>query len=72
MGKRKGLSKQPWRRTRMDELKKAVMDALDELFSLSSVPQSETKSALEEIRDEIDIKISTLDTDDMPEDDDEG
>ena len=43
--------------------KKAVLDALEELFSDTGVELEKTKEQLEEIRDEIDMKIAALNSD---------
>lgn len=43
------------------QLKEAALEAIDRLFSDTSVDQSETRELLDEIAEEIELKLSTLD-----------
>ena len=42
---------------------KVIMQAVEELFGDTSVPAITTLNTLEEVRDEIDMKIGTIKTD---------
>ena len=43
------------------QLKEAALEAIDKLFSDTSVEQSETREFMEEIIEEIELKLETLD-----------
>lgn len=43
------------------QLKENALEAIDKLFSDTSVTQAQTRELLEEIIEEIELKISTLD-----------
>ncbi len=43
------------------ELKERALEAIDKLFSDTSVSQDQTRELLEEIVEEIELKLSTLD-----------
>lgn len=46
--------------TAHERLKKEAMEKIEKLFSDTSVSQATTKGSLEEIRDEIDMKIESI------------
>lgn len=47
-----------------DELRKAVYDALEAFMENADVPQSQAKSELRDMRDEIESMMGSLDGDD--------
>lgn len=49
--------------TKHEDLMKYAQSAIDRLFSDRSVPQSETRDALMDLRDDIENKLSMLDSD---------
>ena len=50
-------------KTMHEQLKNAVSEALDSLYGDTSVPRSTTKNSLEELREDIDLLLETLDDD---------
>jgi hypothetical protein len=47
--------------SRHNELKKRAVEAIEKLFSDTSVPREQTREALEGLKDEIDARLETID-----------